>query len=161
MSVFRFISSYSLFKTARCFNCVQMISYVKEDSTTSFILTSTCMLQWAPALHYSWRKQLLQRLCSLYKLALNLRMDRAKFLAVFLSFLLVTCIQCRPIARITNHSLHSESIKHSNPQSGDHNQGMKVHQLGGSSLSLIEAKNSGPSPGEGHAVAHGAHNDHH
>ncbi|KAK4367472.1 hypothetical protein RND71_011264 [Anisodus tanguticus] len=102
----------------------------------------------------------LQRLCSLYKLALNLRMDRSKILAVFLSFLLVTWIQCRPIARITNHSLHSESIKHSNPQSGDHNQGMKVHQLGGSSLSLIEAKNSGPSPGEGHAVAHGAHNDH-
>lgn len=77
-------------------------------------------------------------------------MGRTKCLAIFLSFfLLVTCnnIQCRPIARITNHTLHSdESINHSNPK------------LGGSSPSLTEPKNSGPSPGEGHAVVHNEHN---
>ncbi|KAK6798744.1 hypothetical protein RDI58_006447 [Solanum bulbocastanum] len=57
---------------------------------------------------------------------------------------MITYIQCRSI---TNHS--NESIKRSN----SHNQRMEVHQLGGSSVSITEAKNSGPSPGEGHNVS--------
>uniref|UniRef100_A0A3Q7F8B4 Uncharacterized protein n=1 Tax=Solanum lycopersicum TaxID=4081 RepID=A0A3Q7F8B4_SOLLC len=79
-----------------------------------------------------------------------MKMGTTKSLAIFLTFfLLVTCIQCRPI---TNHP--NESINNSN----SHNQRMKVHQLGGSSVSLTEAKNSGPSPGEGHNVVHNEHN---
>lgn len=79
----------------------------------------------------------------------NMKMGRTKCSAIFLCFfLLLTCnIQCRPISRITNDTLHpEESIK------------PKVHKLGGSSSFLTEAKNSGPSPGEGHGAVHKRHN---